>query len=245
VSLSGIITTVLMLRGVPIPIAILIALFGGVIVGLANGFLVTVLRVNALVATLGIGSVLVGINYLISGGTPQSVEGQFPGFSSISIGDWLGIPRLVYYMAVTGLILWSVLNKTDFGRNVRATGGNVEAARLAGVRTGRLTTAAFVIGAVFASIAGILLASTIGSGQPTGGDGYTLSSFAAAFLGSTILREGQFHILGTLLGVITVTVGFIGLALVGMPSFAQYLLQGLLLIAAVVFSSVGRRWSQR
>ncbi|MCS0498890.1 ABC transporter permease [Protaetiibacter mangrovi] len=243
-SLAGIIVTILMLQGVPIPVAIVIALLAGVIVGVVNGFLVTVLQVNALVATLGTGSALIGVNYFISGGTPQPVSTQFPEFLQIAIGSWLGIPKPVFYMAGALLILWIVLNKTDFGRNLRATGGNVEAAKLAGVRTGGVTTAAFVIAALFASITGVLLASSIGSGQPTGGDNYTLSSFAAAFLGSTVLREGQFHIVGTLVGVVTVAVGFNGLALVGVPSFVQFLFQGILLIAAVAFSSIGRRLSR-
>jgi len=244
VSLSGIIVTILMLQGVPIPVAILIALLAGVVVGIVNGFLVTVLRVNALVGTLGTGSALIGVNYFISGGTPQPVSTQFPEFLQIAIGSWLGIPKPVFYMAGAMLILWIVLNKTDFGRNLRATGGNPEAARLAGVRTGRVTTTAFVVAALFAAITGVLLASSIGSGQPTGGDNYTMSSFAAAFLGSTVLREGQFHILGTLVGVVTVAVGFNGLALVGVPSFVQFLFQGILLIAAVAFSSIGRRLSR-
>ncbi|MBN9139769.1 MAG: ABC transporter permease [Micrococcales bacterium] len=243
-SLSGIIVTILMLQGVPIPVAILIALLAGVIVGVVNGFLVTVLQVNALVATLGTGSVLIGVNYFISGGTPQPVSTEFPEFLQIAIGSWFGIPKPVFYMAAALLILWVVLNKTDFGRNLRATGGNTEAAKLAGVRTARVTTAAFVVAALFAAITGVLLASSIGSGQPTGGDNYTLSSFAAAFLGSTVLREGQFHILGTLVGVVTVAVGFNGLALVGVPSFVQFLFQGILLIAAVAFSSIGRRLSK-
>jgi len=244
VSLSGIIVTILMLQGVPIPVAILIALLAGVVFGIVNGFLVTVLRVNALVGTLGTGSALIGVNYFISGGTPQPVSTQFPEFLQIAIGSWLGIPKPVFYMAGAMLILWIVLNKTDFGRNLRATGGNSEAARLAGVRTGRVTTTAFVVAALFAAITGVLLASSIGSGQPTGGDNYTMSSFAAAFLGSTVLREGQFHILGTLVGVVTVAVGFNGLALVGVPSFVQFLFQGILLIAAVAFSSIGRRLSR-
>jgi ribose transport system permease protein len=244
VSISGIIVTALMLGGVPIWLAIIIVAAAGAVLGLCNGLLVTKLRVNALVATLGTGSALVGVNYLISSGTPIAVKDSNTAFPAIAIGDWFGIPRPVYYMAAALLILWVVLNKTDFGRNVRAVGGNAEAAKLAGVRVDRVTIGAFIIGAVFAAITGVVLASSIGSGQPTGGDSYTLSSFAAAFLGSTVLREGQFHIVGTLVGVITVAVGFNGLALIGVPSFVQFLFQGLLLIAAVAFSSVGRRFSR-
>jgi ribose transport system permease protein len=243
-SLSGIVVTTLMLQGVPIVMAIGIALLIGAFVGIFNGMLVTKLGVNALVATLGTGSALIGVNYFVSGGTPQPVSTEFPEFLQISIGSWFGVPKLIYYMVIGLAILWFILNKTDFGRNLRAVGGNAEAAKLAGVRVDRVTTSSFVFAGVFAAVTGILLASSIGSGQPTAGDGFTLSSFAAAFLGSTVLREGQFHIVGTLVGVITVSVGFNGLALVGVPSFVQFLFQGLLLIVAVAFSSIGRRLSK-
>lgn len=243
-SLSGIMCASLMVSGVPFPLAIVIAVAMGAFVGLFNGFLVTVVGVNPLVATLGTGSVLVGINYFISQGTPVTVSTKVPAFLEISIGDWFGIPRPIYYMLVAMAVMWVILNKTDAGRNIRAVGGNVEAARLAGINVGRVIIFSFVVAGAAAAVTGVLLASAIGSAQPTGGDSYTLSSFAAAFLGSTVLREGQFHILGTLVGVVTVAVGFNGLALLGVPSFVQFLFQGVLLIAAVAFSSVGRRLSR-
>jgi ribose transport system permease protein len=244
-SLAGVVTTTLMLQGVPIPLAFGAAILVGAVVGLVNGFLVTKLDVNALVATLGTGSVLVGLNYLVTSGVAASVAGDYPQFLNIAIGNWFGIPRPVYYMAVVMLVLWITLNKTDFGRNVRAVGGNVEAAMLSGIPVAAVSTAAFVVSGCCAAITGVLLAATIGSGQPTGGDNYTLTSFAAAFVGSTVLREGEFHIVGTLVGGITVAAGFNGLALIGVPSFVQFLFQGLLLIAAVALSSGGRRLSRR
>lgn len=243
VSLSGIICAHLMVTGTPPILAILVCLGAGVLLGLLNGFLITRMNINALVATLGTGSLLVGFNYLISAGAPQNVANH-PGFVGIAVGNWLGVPRLVYYMVAVGIILWIVLNKTDLGRNLRAVGGNTEAARLSGVRVSLVTTSAFIISALGAVVTGILLTASIGSGQPTAGDAYTLSSFAAAFLGSTVMREGQFHIVGTLIGVITVAAGFNGLALIGVPSYAEFLFQGLLLIAAVAFSSIGRRFSR-
>ncbi len=244
-SFAGIIVALLMLKGVPIPLAIGAALAAGVIIGLVNAFLVTKLNVNALVATLGVGGVVVGVNYFVSGGTSQPFAGKVPAYSSISVGDWFGVPHNVYFMSVVVAALWVLLNKTDMGRNIRAVGGNAEAARLSGVRVKGVTTAAFVVSGLCASITGLLLASVVGSGQPTGGDGYTLQAFAAAFLGTAVVREGQFHILGTLVGVVTVAVGFNGLALAGVPSYVQFLFQGLLLIAAVSFSTVARQLSKR
>lgn len=240
-SLAGVAVSLLMINGAPIPLAILGALVLGVIIGTLNSVLVTRLGVNALVATLGVGSVAIGFNYFISGGAAQPFGSVVPEFSQISVGTWFGVPRNVYYMVVVVSVLWVVLNRTDLGRNIQAVGGNAEAARLAGVGVRGVTSAAFVICSVCAAITGILLASVIGSGQPTGGDGFTLSAFAAAFLGTAVLREGQFHIIGTLVGVVTVSVGFNGLALAGVPSYVQFLFQGLVLIAAVSFSTVARQ----
>lgn len=243
-SLSGVIVANLLVAGVPIPLAIIIAIICGALAGAVNGFLVTRLEINALVATLGFGSVLVGINYMISAGVATSVAGSFPQFMTIAIGNWFGVPRPIYFMVVVSVILGIILTRTDFGRNVRAVGGNAEAAMLSGVPNKQVVAWTFIISGACAAITGVLLASTVGSGQPNGGDNYTLTSFAAAFVGSTVLREGQFHILGTVIGGITVAAGFNGLALIGVPSFVQFLFQGLLLIAAVALSSAGRRWSR-
>lgn len=240
-SLSGIAVAALLIAGFPIPIAILLAIMIGLCVGLVNSFLVTRLGVNALVATLGVGSVAVGVNYLISGGAAQPFGAYVPEFTQISVGTWFGIPKNVYYMAVIVVILWVVLNRTVLGRNIQAVGGNAEASRLVGVPVRGVTTAAFIICALCAATTGILLASVVGSGQATGGDGYTLQAFAAAFLGTAVMREGQFHILGTVVGVVTVATGFNGLAIIGVPAFAQFLFQGLVLIAAVSFSTVARK----
>lgn len=243
-SISGIIVSVLIINGFPIPIAIAAAILGGIGIGLCNAFLVTKVGVNALVATLGVGSAIVGINYFISNGSAQPFASVAPDYSLISVGNWLSIPRNVYYMAAVAIVLWVVLNRTVLGRNIQAVGGNAEAARLAGVNVNRVTSMAFVIAGICASITGILLAAVVGSGQPVGGDGFTLAAFAAAFLGTAVIREGQFHIIGTIVGVLTVAVGFNGLALTGVPSYFQFFFQGVLLIAAVSFSTLAQKRSK-
>jgi ribose transport system permease protein len=243
-SLSGIVVSVLMINQVPIPLAIAGAIVTGILIGLANAFLVTKVGVNALVATLGVGSAVVGINYFISGGSAQPFASEAPQFTMISVGNWLSIPRNVYYMVGVSVVLWIILNRTVLGRNIQAVGGNTEAARLAGVGTSKVTSAAFVIAGICAAITGVLLASVVGSGQPVGADGFTLQAFAAAYLGTAVIREGQFHIVGTIVGVLTVAVGFNGLALIGVPSYFQFFFQGVLLIAAVSFSTLAQKRSR-
>ncbi len=240
-SLAGITLAWLLMHGQSIPVAVLAALATGVMIGVLNSVLVTRFGVNALVATLGVGSVAVGVNYFISKGAAQPFGVRVPEFVAVSVGNWLGIPKNVYYMAAVVGLMWFLLERTDLGRNIKAVGGNAEAARLSGVNVRGVTSIAFIIGAVLSAITGILLVAVVGSGQPTGGDGYTMQAFAAAFLGTAVLREGQFHILGTLVGVVTVAVGFNGLALAGVESFWQFLFQGVILLAAVSFSSVARQ----
>lgn len=243
-SLAGIVASILLINGLPIPVAIGGAIMVGIVIGLFNAFLVTRVGVNALVATLGVGSAAVGVNYFLSGGGSQPFATVAPEFSLISVGTWIGVPRNVYYMVAVAAVLWLVLNRTVLGRNIQAVGGNAEAARFAGVGVKGVTSAAFVICSVCAAITGVLLAAVVGSGQPTGGEGFTLAAFAAAFLGTAVIREGQFHILGTVVGVLTVAVGFNGLALTGVPSYVQFFFQGVLLVAAVSFSTVARQLSK-
>jgi AcrR family transcriptional regulator len=127
------------------------------------------------------------------------------------------------------------------GQSIQAVGGNAEAARLSGIRVDRVRITAFVIAGVCAGVTGILLTSLTGSGAVDGGDSYLLSAFAASFFGSAVLRDGQFHIVGTMLGVLTVSVGFNAMALLGLNTYYQYLFQGALLIFAVGVGSLARR----
>ncbi|TXK19250.1 ABC transporter permease [Homoserinibacter sp. GY 40078] len=243
-SLGGVLVVGLITRqGLPIPVAIGVVVLVGALIGVVNGLVVTKLGVNALVATLGTGTIVVGLNYAYSGGIPVAGLDAFPEFTAIAQGKIGGLSNTVLIMAGVLAILWIVLNRTVLGQHIQAVGGNRHAARLAGVRVDRVRIAAFAIAGVCAVIAGLLLASRVGSGQITAGDGYLLNSFAAVFLGSAALRDGEFHILGTFIGVLTVGVGFNGLAILGAPTFVQFLFSGGLLIMAVALSTVARRYA--
>ena len=241
-SLAGVMCVGLMTNQyVPQPIAIGIVLVVGTLVGLFNGILVTKLGVNALIATLGTGTIVVGINYFYAHGIPITLA-HASGFVNLSLGhDLLGIPNPIVFMVAVLIFLWVVLNQTALGQNMQAVGGNPEAAALSGISVDRTKIIAFMFAGFFAALTGVLLASRIGSGQVTAGDGYMLDSYAAVFLGSAALLDGVFHIIGTLIGVLTVGVGFNGLAIYGAPTFFQFLFKGTLLIVAVALSTVGRR----
>jgi len=230
-------------HGASIPVALLGAIVVGGLVGLVNGMVVTALRVNALVATLGVGTVVVGINYAAAGGLPVTITRHADSFIGLTLGRFLGIPYPVYVMVGLAIVLWILLNRTVVGQSMQAVGGNAVAARLSGVRVDRVRVTAFVLAGVCAAIAGVLLASRTGSAATDGADSYLLGGYAAAFFGSAVLRNGQFHIIGTLVGVLTVAVGFNAIALIGLATYYQYLFQGTLLILGVGVATLARRRS--
>jgi ribose transport system permease protein len=119
------------------------------------------------------------------------------------------------------------------GQSMQAVGGNAVAARLSGLRVDRVRIIAFMIAGACAAVAGVLLASTSGQAASDGADGYLLTAFAACFFGTAVLSNGQFHIVGTLVGVLTVGIGFNTIALIGLATYYQFLFQGALLIVGV------------
>jgi ribose transport system permease protein len=227
----------------PIPLAILAVVGIGAFIGIVNGMIVSKIGVNAFIATLGTGTVVVGLNYAYSGGIPLQLKHAL-SFTDISIGRIWGIPHLIIIMGVVLVLLWVLLNRTVQGQHIKAIGFSAENARRAGIAVDRSRIVAFAIAGACAAIAGVLMASNLGSGQVAAGDGFMLTSFAAAFLGSAALREGQFHILGTFIGVLTVAVGNNGLAMIGAPIFTQYLFSGSLLVVAVALGGIGRRYAR-
>lgn len=241
-SFAGVLVTGLMAnQHLSTPLAIILVLAVGLIFGLINGLIVTKTGVNAFVATLGTGTVIVGLNYGYSAGVP--VTSGLPAlFANLGSGTIAGIPDDIIVMVVVLVILWVLLNRTDLGQSIQAVGGNVEASRLAGIRVDRVKIFAFMMSGLFASLTGILLAARLGSGEPTAGDSYLLEAFAAVFLGSAALRDGEFHIVGTLIGVLLVGVAFNGLGILGAPTFYQYVFQGALLVVAVALSSIARKY---
>jgi ribose transport system permease protein len=240
-SLHGILVTGLIVAsGLPIPLAILIVLAIGALIGLVNGLIVTKIKVNSVIATLGVGTILTGFAFAYSSGVPI-VAGVPEAFLQLSLGRWLyGIPNNIVVMVLVVGGLWLLVERTALGQEIQAVGGNPAAARLAGIEVDRIKILGFVISGMCAALTGILLASRLGSGTASAADSYLLTAFAAVFLGSATLRDGEFHVLGTLIGALIIAFGFNGLNIFGAPTFSQYVLQGAILIVAVGLSSLGR-----
>jgi ribose transport system permease protein len=244
-SFSGVLVSGLMTDyHLPMGLSIIIVLGVCVALGFFNGLIITKLRVNAVVATLGSGAIFQGLSFAYSRGIPIA-SGLPPSFQNLAIGRTLGIPNNILIMVIVLAILWIFLNYTEWGVQLRATGGNASAARLSGIRVDRVKILGLCIGSFCAGITGILLASLIGSGTNAAADGYLMPAFAAVFLGSATLKDGDFHIIGTLIGVFFIQIGFNGLAIFGAPTFAQNFFRGGILIVAVGLSTVARIFANK
>ncbi len=240
-SLHGVLVTGLIVHTkLPIAIAMAIVIGLGALVGVVNGLIITKLRVNSVIATLGVGTILVGLAFAYSSGVPI-VAGVPEAFLQLALGRWFfGIPNPIIFMALVVVALWVLVERTAIGQEIQAVGGNQAAARLAGISVDRIKILGFAISGMCAALTGALLASRLGSGTTSAADSYLLTAFAAVFLGSATLRDGEFHVLGTFVGAMIIVFGFNGLNIFGAPTFSQYVFQGAILIIAVGLSSLGR-----
>jgi len=218
---------------VPLPAIILLVVAAGVVTGLINGVLVTRFEIPALIATIGVASLLDGLTLWITG---NSVI--FTGFTDafLLLGSWRidSVQAPVFYLAVFGILLGVGLRYTAAGRHMYAIGGNRNASRMSGIRVQRLIIIAFVISGVLGSVAGLIYTARQGSLTPQFGTAFLLPTFAAAFLGSVTLTRRKFHILGTVIGVYLIETGTAGLLIVGAPAYTQQLFAGLVLILATI-----------
>jgi ribose transport system permease protein len=221
--------------GIPIPVAILITLVVGVVIGCANGLLVVKAKIDPFIATIASSSVLLGISEAIANGTTISFD--IPNsFTNLGRDNVWRLPITLIYMLVVAAVIWYILDHTPFGRRVYATGAGREAARLAGVRTGRAIFISLIASATLASLAGVIYGAQIGSGPPNIGSNFLLPAYAAAFLGSTMIKPGRFNVPGLVLALFVVAIGINGLQLYGLPFWIVDIYQGLILIIAVVIA---------
>lgn len=210
-------------------------------IGVVNGLVVVKLKVDSFIATLGMGSILAAAAYWITDGQ-QIVTGISPTFIDFGTTDWFDVPAPVFYMAAIGILLWFFLEFRPAGRYLYAVGGNVQAARLAGVRVDRIVFLALVSGATIAGFAGVVLAAKLGTGNPDSGPPYLLPAFTAVFLGATqIKRGGRVNVLGTLLAIYLLAAGVKGLQLAGAPIYLNDLFNGGALIIAVALAARTKR----
>jgi ribose transport system permease protein len=211
--------------------SILVGVLIGVVVGFINGFVIVVLKVSAVVATLGMGSVLLALQEIVAGAS-QPPPPSSPTWSNLTLTQVGGFQIMVFYMLIIAVIVWWVLAHTPAGRYVYAVGSNPDAARLSGIKVGKWQWLALISTSTLCSVAGVLYASAYGPSL-TYGPSLLLPAFAAAFLGSTQLKPGRYNVWGTLIAVYVLATGVQGLQLVTGVSWLNNLFSGLALIIAV------------
>ena len=246
-SLAGIVAAALFAAGYALPVGIAAALLTGIVGGMLNGVLVSVLGILPFVATLGTLTVFSGAAFYIAGGKTfygQDIPKSFSDFARGGLAlDGMGLASVklpfLTLTAVTVLALvWVVLEQTAYGRKLYAIGGNREAAHLAGIKVRSLRLSAFALTGFGAATGGLMYASRVASANPTQGSGLMLDAIAAVFLGMTMSREGEPRVLATLVGVMILGILDNGLTQLRIDSYIRDMLVGTIIIIAVAIPSV-------
>jgi ribose transport system permease protein len=219
-----------------IPWAVTLTLLVCAAIGLANGLIVTVLKVNGFIATLGVGLILQGVLNTNFQGSAGAVPWEFQTIGATGVGP---VPVSTIIMIALAVLVWFLLDRTRTGAHLFAVGGDPEIARLSGVRTRPPLIAAHVLCSVFAGLAGLLLASRLGVGSPTVGQqgGYALLSIAAVVLGGTLLLGGRGSIWGTIGGVAIFAVVDNVMSVMQVNPFLKDVVRGVVIVAAVAVYS--------
>jgi ribose transport system permease protein len=209
--------------------AFLIAVLGTLMIGVINGFCVTVIGINALITTLGTLAIFRGLTKVLGDGQTIRIE----GFGQLGVERILGIPLPVYIFVAAVIIFWLVLRYTVYGRSLYAIGASPSAARLAGIRTNRVIFIAFLLSALCVALAGLIRLSQVAGASVNSGLGIELSVITAVVLGGASLSGGRGGLGGTVLAVLIVGVLANGLIQLNVPSFWIEVANGLLLLGAV------------
>lgn len=208
----------------------------GALLGYINGAFVSYARIPAIIVTLAMMEIARGLALLYTGGYPLS--GLPSSFSFIGRGYLFGfIPMPAVIMVIVFVLAYIILNHFPLGRYIYAIGGNEEAVRLSGVKVKRIKALVYLISGVTAGISGLIMTSRLSSGQPMAGEGYELDAIAAVVLGGTSIAGGRGHIFGTLLGALLMGVLSNGLNLMGVSPYVQRVLKGVIIVAAIYYSS--------
>lgn len=239
-SVAGVLSMSLMLigylnvlQGWPIGLCILVVVAAGCIVGLINAFVVVKVGVDSFVATIGMGTLLLGLSMGISN---LSLTGVSETLVDAARTKVFGLQLAFYYALALTILCWYVFKFTPLGRYLHFTGASREVAALGGIRVDRLRTGAFVTSSVVASLAGVLLCGVLGAADPNTGASFLLPTFAAAFLGATAVTPGRFNPWGSLIAVYFLITGITGLQVVGLSGWIEQVFYGAALVVAVTLS---------
>ena len=220
--------------GMPTILAILIALGLGLILGLVNGILITKGKLAPFIVTLATMTIFRGLTLVYMDGRPIAGPKDDFAFQFLGKGQFFGIPFQVILFIISYLILWILLTKTSYGRKIYAVGGNEKASFISGIKIDKVKILVYVISALMAVLSGLVLTSRLNSAQPTAGSAYEMDAIAAVVLGGTSMTGGSGSLTGTLIGILILGVLNNGLNLLGVSSFYQQIVKGVVILIAVL-----------
>jgi ribose transport system permease protein len=229
--------------GLPEIVGFLAALLVGALVGVFNGFVISMTDIPPFIVTLASMNITKGIALVLTGGAPircMTDAFKFPGAGYIG-----PVPTPVVLMLIVFIIAALIINKTKLGRHIYAVGGNAQAAKFSGINVKKVKFIVYTYTGLMAGLAGIVTASRLYSGQPTAGDGAEMDAIAAVVVGGTSMSGGSGRIGGTLIGVLIIGVLNNGLNLMGVDSNWQYIVKGFVILLAVYVDWIRGRKARR
>ena len=230
---------------IPFVPAVILVLAAGILIGMLNGFIIARFNLPAFVVTLGAMIIMRGLALLLVDGIPIFNDSEnFLFLGNGTLAGFIPMPVVVLFIVFIGFLFF--MKKTIWAKHIYAVGGNEEAARLSGVNITKVKLLVYSLSALMASLAGILLASRLGSGQPNAGDGYELDAITAAIVGGTSLSGGVGTIGGTLAGAIIIGIINTGMNTLGISPYYQLVIKGSVILAAVIIDrNIAEKGNQR
>lgn len=241
VSLVSVVSAMASRAAYPAWVCVLIGIGVGAFCGMINGTLISTAKIPPFIVTMGMMTVAAGVALLISDGRP--INGLQDSFTVIGAGSIMGIPIPVFILLLVMLICHVILNKTVFGRHVKAVGSNENAAIMSGINVAKIKILTFTIAGALAGLSSIMLSARLYSGQPMAGDGMQMDAIAAAVIGGTSLKGGVGTIFGTICGALIIGVINNIMDLVNINMYWQEIAKGVIIVAAVIIDA--RKYAKR
>lgn len=216
-------------------IAVGLGILAGLLLGFINGFVIAQWKIAAFIVTLGMMTIGRGLTFIYSDGQP--VSGLSSNYLAIGQSNFLGLPLPVWILAIAYIFCHLLLYKTRLGRHIYAVGGNPQAATFSGINVKRIKIIVYSISGLLAGVAGVVLSSRVSAGLPQAGTTYELDAIAAVVIGGTSLAGGRGVLWGTMIGVLIMGVVSNGLDLMGVSSYFQQIVKGVIIILAVLLDS--------
>ncbi|WP_223155989.1 ABC transporter permease [Desemzia incerta] len=227
--------------GVDPLLAMLLSLILGTVLGAVNGLLITKGKMAPFIATLATMTIYRGLTLVYTDGNPITGIGDSFIFKFAGRGYLFGIPFPVVLMVISFLLLFVLLHKMTFGRKTVAIGGNEKASFIAGIKNDKIKIGVYALSGLMASLAGIIITSRLNSAQPTAGTSYEMDAIASVVLGGTSLSGGRGRIVGTLIGALIIGTLNNGMNLLGISSFYQQVVKGIVIIIAVLLDRKNKK----